>query len=613
MAFRFLSHVLSRSVQHVTAAVVNTGGTGHAIDDVITMALGTGGAGTACQLRVTAVSSGAVTSVSLESSGSYTTAPSPTTGIAQSSTTGSGTGFTADLTFALELGYIQSSKAILDWLTRGKITSVAVVAAGTGYVVDDLVELNSGTSRFLARFQVTSVDGSGGVTGLQMVSSGSYDVLPDTTAASHPTTGGVGSGLTVTVGVEGNYSAAVNAGGVGYVVGEVVTLTGGALHTGESAATFVVTSVSTGVVTGLAPLRVSRYDTPPSNPVSTTASVSGAGLTIDLTQVSWTHSDSASENYVDGVTNFNWWVTGVNNAGGAPVCGVKTESSGASRWLGLKVATSFDDTQTFDFQPNASPNNCRLPSTDSTVTLFAATNVARSMNIVSRTAPTYEHGYMGLFTPFIDSPNTKYPFPLVCAGTTISASINSAFSGRNINLPGAVHASILHHPETSQTAGPYFLRDLTGNWRHFAPSEVGGAFRMWPFNSSWSPASDLDAPDIASGSGTVTPAGLLENDLRDDQRNTSSIEGPFNVNDALNPSPFGSGGRDLYFLVPPIMVEEFSTTHQIYGELEGVLAINGRGLSAEDRIQDDQGATYFVFTDTLSNENRNFIAVREGD
>ena len=94
----------------VSAAAVNAGGTGHAVDDIITVALTDGvyaGAGTAATLRVTAVSGGVITGVSVETPGDYDRQPgdgntNPVTGIAQASTTGSGIDATFDLTF---IGY----------------------------------------------------------------------------------------------------------------------------------------------------------------------------------------------------------------------------------------------------------------------------------------------------------------------------------------------------------------------------------------------------------------------------------------------------------------------------------------------------------------------------
>lgn len=68
---------------------VVSGGTGYAVDDVVTAA---GGTGTAATVRVSAVTGGVVTALRAEYPGNYSVAPSATA--TQASTTGAGTGLT---------------------------------------------------------------------------------------------------------------------------------------------------------------------------------------------------------------------------------------------------------------------------------------------------------------------------------------------------------------------------------------------------------------------------------------------------------------------------------------------------------------------------------------
>lgn len=93
----------------VTAAAVVAGGTGYAVNDIITLASGlstNAPIGAPCQLRVTGVTAGVITGVSVVSAlpgadakgGSYFT--SQANPVAQGSTTGSGSGATFNLTFS---------------------------------------------------------------------------------------------------------------------------------------------------------------------------------------------------------------------------------------------------------------------------------------------------------------------------------------------------------------------------------------------------------------------------------------------------------------------------------------------------------------------------------
>ena len=73
------------------SAVVDNGGTGYAIDDILTIV---GGTGTAATLRVTSETAGVVDELSIETPGEYTVSPTNPVSL----TGGSGTGATATLT-----------------------------------------------------------------------------------------------------------------------------------------------------------------------------------------------------------------------------------------------------------------------------------------------------------------------------------------------------------------------------------------------------------------------------------------------------------------------------------------------------------------------------------
>jgi hypothetical protein len=76
-------------------------------------------------------------------------------------------------------------------------------------------------------------------------------------------------------------SGTIASGGTGYNVNDVVTVQGGVY--GTNPATFTVTSVSSGVVTGISLTYAGQYTSNPTNPVATTDSGSGTGLTLNLT------------------------------------------------------------------------------------------------------------------------------------------------------------------------------------------------------------------------------------------------------------------------------------------------------------------------------------------
>lgn len=76
-------------------------------------------------------------------------------------------------------------------------------------------------------------------------------------------------------------STSIASGGSGYAVNDTITVLGGVY--GSSPATYTVSSVVSGVVTGLTPTFAGAYTSTPTNPASTTTSGSGTGLTLNLT------------------------------------------------------------------------------------------------------------------------------------------------------------------------------------------------------------------------------------------------------------------------------------------------------------------------------------------
>jgi hypothetical protein len=76
-------------------------------------------------------------------------------------------------------------------------------------------------------------------------------------------------------------SSVIATAGTGYAVNDTITVLGGVY--GTSPATFTVTSVSSGAVTGLSLTFAGEYTSNPANPVSTTTNNAGTGLTLTLT------------------------------------------------------------------------------------------------------------------------------------------------------------------------------------------------------------------------------------------------------------------------------------------------------------------------------------------
>lgn len=132
------SMVAVMTSKHVSAAVVNAGGSGHVVGDVITISHASGYH--ACRLEVTAVSTGAITAVRINTGGAF----------------------------------------------QERVASAVVGAVpGTGYAVGDLLKVGVGTgvSREDAVFEVATLSGSGVATVTLKGTGGSYTTSPTTNEA----------------------------------------------------------------------------------------------------------------------------------------------------------------------------------------------------------------------------------------------------------------------------------------------------------------------------------------------------------------------------------------------------------------------------------------------
>ena len=112
-------------------------------------------------------------------------------------------------------------------------------------------------------------------------------------------------------------SATIATGGTGYAVNDTVTVLGGVY--GSSPATYTVTSVSAGVVTGLTQTFAGSYTSNPVNPASTSSNNVGSGLTLTLT-----------------------FGTGTGNTGNYVVSGSQTVTSRTMYALNFSVIPSSD-------------------------------------------------------------------------------------------------------------------------------------------------------------------------------------------------------------------------------------------------------------------------------
>lgn len=400
--------------------------------------------------------------------------------------------------------------------------------------------------------------------------------------------------------VVGNHviAAAVNAGGTGYVVGDVLTVAGGTKTRAIFDATIEVTSVSSGVITAARVVNAGSFSVNPTTTANAVTGGTGTGATFNLTMESATWTVDRNT-YTNDQTEFQLIMHGQNASGNPPYIGIGSFTNAGVRQWQLRYMSSFDNSLTFGQQPGVSPGfefgttpsgGPRIPLTDGNLHFFFFVS-GRRIIVVSRITPSFEMAYLGLFTPFVDSPATVFPLPIMVAGTTV-ADTNSGVAYNN-----GTHASVLGHGQMNA----YYLRWLDGTHREFDVSSKAAV--LWPSNIILTNI-EADAPAIPGGGGTGTPnGGAIGNDWI-----SSSASG--SQTDQFSPAPFGVGSR-TFPLFPYTIYEDRAGATQIIGELEGIFKIPGRGIAGEQRVIGPDGNVYVVFPDCNSSAFTDFYCIRE--
>ena len=155
--------------------------------------------------------------------------------------------------------------------------TVIVSGSGTTWTINNTQTISSAIQMNSASVAgVITASTSGTTLTVTGVSSGTVypgQTLQGTSVTANTIITALGSGTVL--------STAIATGGTGYAVNDTVTVLGGVY--GNSPATYTVSTVASGVVTGLTATYPGQYTSNPTNNVSTSTSGAGTGLTLTLT------------------------------------------------------------------------------------------------------------------------------------------------------------------------------------------------------------------------------------------------------------------------------------------------------------------------------------------
>lgn len=482
---------------------------------------------------------------------------------------------------------------LVAFTTEDYIDTVAVNAGGTGYILTEILTVSGGTATVAASFEVSAL---------------------------------------------GVSASAINAGGTGYVASEELTVVGG---TGTAAILTISTVDGSGTITGISVTTDGSYTTLPTNPVSVTGG-SGSGATFNLTvdivtavrynnagaytsnpssPVSTTASGSGTGCTLTVTFDDNGWLVqrnatvsgeqevilkGIGSGSDEIYVGVRTFRYVPSDVYNWELAgfTGFDSGLDWENQAGISPgryedeidNGAYVPLGDQAINYWFFINSRRIMGVF-KIGTSYPNMYLGFLNPYATT--SEYPYPLYVAGCTDSW--DTKFSDNILNYSG-LSDPIGWNDATVNTAGPGYIRSTDGQWYQVANSESYGTTRNACERRNVMPCGSNDGKNLLP---EPEDEWYLEYAMNQFIPNTGN---PGIQYRQLRPT-LDTGG-DLHLMFPSFI--SMADPSQIFlGELEGVYWFNAVGSVVTEQTIEYGGDYYLIFQNCLRTEDWAFFAIKE--
>lgn len=530
------------------------------------------------------------------------------------------------MTATFQTGTSASSAASQDILTKlaavatsKYVSAAAINVDGSGYVVGDILTITHASAYVPCKIEVLTVSGGGDILTFKIRSGGAF--------------------------ARRLASAVVNAGGTGYVVGNILDVTGGtftekakvrvATLSGSAVATvtlfetggaYTVDPSTTGCASsndpGLGVGTGATFDLTMQAIVGSTniaaTGGTGTGATFDLTLTvgGWSSLRNWNNYSVNSVTNEKEVVLqGTAGGGNNPIVGVRTytQTSGLDTRYGWAIAgmDSFNSGLGFASQVGVGPSTtigaggaiCLLMFDNAQDYWFRVTPriFAVTVKAVGLSVTTNQNGGGGLMNPF--GTTTENPYPMVVWGSTRNANTAPDAGGFLVSGPTEVFAA------SAAGAPMSYRRASDGVYVSVLNSNNGTA-------ASTSTMFPIGVPGEASG--TSTSEDYLA------RAATMSIFGGISL---------VSGAVATVALMPTLTTNETelypaticsyaaSATDNdsettVRGELDGIYWISatksdGTAMVAEDTITDASGNRYRVFQNAHRTERYSYFALAE--
>lgn len=377
-------------------------------------------------------------------------------------------------------------------MTSQGVATVAINAAGTGYTVGDVLTLTHAGAYQVARFEVTSVGGGGDITGLRITSNGAFGNRATSATVS---AGGTNYAVNDVLEVQGGSTRCKAKFRVatlsGSAVATVAAFEDGGAYSSTPSNPASTTKVGPTAGTGSGCTLTVTY----SGLIGTTGLAvtggTGTSATVDITlaQAGWTCERNTNSTTFNGVTNEKEVVLKGDASGRtnkpylAFTTFTRTSGINTRHVVGLHAMTAHNASIALSAQPGLLGN----PGTwsDENPYVLCDENAAQEMDFWLSVSDREIHGvvdinssagnsddrqFMQFYAGFLNTfaTETEDPYPMFVAGASRGTNIDP--SAGSTNITGLGECSAPPAPGTFNT-GALFYRSETSTWVYVSNSQ----------------------------------------------------------------------------------------------------------------------------------------------
>lgn len=338
-------------------------------------------------------------------------------------------------------------------------------------------------------------------------------------------------------------------------------------------------------------------------PTVTLTGAGNDGLTLDITTTAalWT-----SDVYTPSSPYAPEWLVSSVKAANGPTIGARSQLSGSNDGVRFTIGSSYSGILPWASQPGTPPTSTFYIGVPNQNPKIYVSTTERRVNMLVTDGTYKQYVGVGLFIPFVDV-DSNYPFPaIIHAQSTSVLAFAQTFTTTNRGVVNPIDFGGL---------GCYQYRNnLSTEWFGITFDNLDGAdvckAQIWPARYDMDQWEINHAPVPTGSNASATDMDpeiyFATNVFFDDAlyfaADQSSSVGP------CGPAPLGIGGQ-LHFTVQAHIIANLTNDAQMVGIIDGFEAVHGRGLTAFDEIQNQDGRRYIVFNDTQSGDLTKWVAM----